>query len=190
MDAIIRLQRVVKGYGVGFGTQLGLDDFHLDVEPGAFVAVTGPSGCGKTTLLNLIGGLDRPDNGSVSVGGTQLEALSPSGLTRWRAGHIGFVFQSHYLSADADGRRQRRAALDAHAPVSGGAASTRGGRLVARGLADRAGHRPAQPSERRQQRVGIARAIVAGASVLCCATSRRRVSIATPRMPCSACCGI
>ncbi len=97
MDAIIRLQSVVKRYSVGFGTQAVLDGFHLEVQRGDFVAVMGPSGAGKTTLLNLIGGLDRPDAGSVTVAGTQLHALSQAALTRWRAGHIGFVFQSHYL---------------------------------------------------------------------------------------------
>ena len=168
MDAMIRLESVVKRYGVGFGTQPVLDDFQLEVQPGEFVAVMGPSGTGKTTLLNLIGGLDRPDDGRVTVAGAQLDALSASALTHWRAGNIGFVFQSHYLlpmltASDnvqlplmltrLPRAERRRRASEA---------------LTSVGLADRAKHRPAQLSGGQQQRVGIARAIVAGAPVLLC----------------------
>jgi len=172
MDAMIRLQNVVKRHRGGHGGARTfvpvLEDFTLAVARGEFVALMGPSGAGKTTLLNLIGGLDRPDSGSITVAGTRLDELDRSALTRWRAAHVGFVFQSHYLMPmlTAQGnvelpllltrlsRAQRReAAVAALARV---------------GLVDRATHRPGQLSGGQQQRVGIARAIITGAPVLLC----------------------
>jgi putative ABC transport system ATP-binding protein len=97
MEGMIRLQNVVKRYRSGGLSIPVLDDFDLEVAPGELLAVMGPSGTGKTTLLNLIGGLDRPDSGRITVAGTQLDGLGQAALTHWRAGHIGFVFQSHYL---------------------------------------------------------------------------------------------
>src|SRR5215472_3899984 len=70
-----------------------LADLHLQVPRGEFLALMGPSGSGKSTLLNLIGGLDRPTNGSVTVGGERLDQMSDRRLADWRARHIGFVFQ-------------------------------------------------------------------------------------------------
>jgi putative ABC transport system ATP-binding protein len=168
MDTIIRLQNVVKKYWGVFGMQPVLDDFEFAATKGEFIAVTGPSGAGKTTLLNLIGGLDHPDGGSITVDGTQLDTLKPNTLTRWRAAHIGFVFQSHYLLpmltaidnvelplmlTRLSRTERRRRASDVLARV---------------GLADWAGHRPSQLSGGQQQRVGIARAVIAGAPILLC----------------------
>lgn len=168
MDAIIRLQNVAKHHrSTGFFIPV-LDNFNIEIAAGEFVAVMGPTGTGKTTLLNLIGGLDRPDSGRIAVAGTQLDELGPAALTRWRAGHVGFVFQSHYLmpmltaAANVElpllltrlPRAQRRArAAEALERV---------------GLTNRAGHFPSQLSGGQQQRVGIARAIVTGAPVLLC----------------------
>jgi putative ABC transport system ATP-binding protein len=74
-----------------------LKDLSLNVPTGEFLALMGPSGSGKSTLLNLIGGLDRPSNGSVSVAGERLDKLSDARLAHWRARHIGFVFQLYNL---------------------------------------------------------------------------------------------
>jgi putative ABC transport system ATP-binding protein len=128
----------------------------------------GPSGAGKTTLLNLIGGLDRPDSGMVTVADTRLDGLNQSALTRWRAGHIGFVFQSHYLMpmlTAADNvalplmltRLPRKARREKVATA-----------LARVSLTDRAGHWPGQLSGGQQQRIGIARALIADAPVLLC----------------------
>ncbi len=168
MQPIIRLQNVSKRYRSAGLFITVLDDFDLEVGAGEFLAVMGPSGTGKTTLLNLIGGLDQPDSGRIEVAGARLDELSQAALTRWRAGHVGFIFQSHYLmpmlSAAGNvelpllltklSRAQRREkAADALARV---------------GLVDRASHKPSQLSGGQQQRVGIARAIVTGAPVLVC----------------------
>ncbi len=168
MEAMIRLHNVTKRYrNAGFFIPV-LDDFDLGVAPGEFVAVMGPSGTGKTTLLNLIGGLDRPDAGSVTVAGTRLDELDRSALTRWRASHVGFVFQSHYLMP------MLTAAGNVELPLlltrlSRAERRERAAHALARvGLMDRSSHRPNQLSGGQQQRVGIARAIVGGAPVLLC----------------------
>ncbi len=128
----------------------------------------GPSGTGKTTLLNLIGGLARPDGGSVIVAGSRLDEMDQYALARWRACHIGFVFQSHYLMP------MLTVADNVELPLM----LTRLSRAVRRekvvaalarvGLADRAGDMPGQLSGGQQQRVGIARALIAGAPILLC----------------------
>jgi putative ABC transport system ATP-binding protein len=168
MEASIRLQNVVKRYRSARSFTPVLDDFDLEVAPGEFVAVTGPSGTGKTTLLNLIGGLHRPDSGRITVAGTRLDELHQRELTQWRAAHVGFVFQSHYLmpmlSATANVElpllltRLSRADRRAKAVAA----------LERVGLADRASHLPGQLSGGQQQRVGIARAFILGAPILLC----------------------
>ena len=91
--AAVVVERVSKSFEGGRIRALG--ELSLDVEPGEFVALTGPSGCGKSTLLNLVGALDRPDSGSIAVGGARLEELTD--LAEYRAATVGFVFQFHNL---------------------------------------------------------------------------------------------
>jgi putative ABC transport system ATP-binding protein len=165
---MIRLEAVAKRYrGNRFSTPV-LEDFDLTVQRGEFVAVMGPSGTGKTTLLNLIGGLDRADGGRITVAGTRLDELTPAALTRWRASHVGFVFQSHYLMPmlTAAGNVELPLLLT---PLSRAARREKAADALARvGLVDRALHKPSQLSGGQQQRVGIARAMVTGAPVLLC----------------------
>ncbi len=168
MEAIIHLQGVSKGYRVGRFLTPVLEDFDLEVSRGEYLAVMGPSGTGKTTLLNLIGGLDRPDAGRIFAANTRLDELSQPALTRWRAGHVGFVFQSHYLMP------MLTAAGNVELPLlltrlSRAERRDKAAEALARvGLVDRAGHKPSQLSGGQQQRVGVARAIVTGAPILLC----------------------
>jgi putative ABC transport system ATP-binding protein len=145
-----------------------LQGTNLAIPSGDFVALMGPSGSGKTTLLNLIGGLDTPTQGSVVVAGERIDKLSGGQLARWRARHIGFVFQLYNLLP----------VLTAAGNVELPLLLTRLGRgerkrhvataLAIVGLSDRAKHYPRQLSGGQEQRVGIARAIVADPTLLLC----------------------
>jgi putative ABC transport system ATP-binding protein len=123
---------------------------------------------GKSTILNLIGAMDSPDRGAVTVAGTRIEALSESARSRWRASHIGFVFQSHFLMP------MLTAAANVELPLMLTRLSRKARRarvaevLEQVGLTDRVHHKPAQLSGGQQQRVGIARALIAGAPILLC----------------------
>jgi putative ABC transport system ATP-binding protein len=138
----------------------------LTVAPTDYVAIVGTSGSGKSTLMHLLGGLDRPTSGTLTIGGRDVAALSPADLARLRNETIGFVFQSFHLLARTTardnvalplvyrgaGRRERRARAAAM--------------LDRVGLGHRLDHRPNQMSGGEQQRVAIARALVTGPSVL------------------------
>jgi putative ABC transport system ATP-binding protein len=145
-----------------------LQGIDLDVDKGDFVAFMGPSGSGKTTLLNLLGGLDVPSRGSISVAGDEITHLSRPKLTRWRARHVGFVFQMYNLIPVLSAFRNVELPL-LLAPLSGAARRKQvetALRLV--GLEDRMSHKPAELSGGQQQRVAIARAIVADPTFLLC----------------------
>ena len=168
MTSAVELRQVVKRYKRGKQVVEVLHRLDLDVPAGEFLALMGPSGSGKTTLLNLIGGLDRPDEGSVSVGGERVDAMSNSQLAKWRSRHIGFVFQFYNLMPMLSAERnvelpllltnlsgtQRRANVHAALEIVG--------------LADRAKHKPNELSGGQQQRVAIARALVADPTLLVC----------------------
>lgn len=168
MEGLVELRDVHKRYRRGGSEVAVLHGIDLEIEAGEFVALTGPSGSGKTTLLNLMGGLDRPDRGTIRIGGEQIERASRAALARWRARHVGFVFQFYHLmpGLSAAGNVELPLLL---LPL--GRAERR--RRVATalelvGLADRAGHRPRELSGGQEQRVGIARAIVADPTLLLC----------------------
>src|SRR5687767_15677596 len=97
MSAMARLTGVEKFYTKGNQKVHVLSELDLEIPSGDFLALMGPSGSGKTTLLNLLGGLDRPTGGSVEVGGHRIDQLSNSALAKWRARHVGFVFQFYNL---------------------------------------------------------------------------------------------
>ncbi len=96
-DAIVSLSNVTKRYTRGKQSVHVLEALSLKIAKGEFVALMGPSGSGKTTLLNLIGGLDTPTSGEITVAGQRLDQLGSGGLARWRANHVGFVFQFYNL---------------------------------------------------------------------------------------------
>lgn len=138
----------------------------LDVSVGEFVVIMGPSGGGKSTLLSLLGGLDRPDDGTLTVAGVDLADASQSELDAFRRRHIGFVFQFFNLIGTIDAADN--VAL-AHVARGEGWAAARGSAQVLLadfGLGDRTDHRPAELSGGEQQRVAIARAVAAHPDLL------------------------
>lgn len=159
-DALIRVRNLNKQYKRGSETIDVLQGLDLDVEPGDFVAFMGPSGSGKTTLLNLLGGLDVPTSGSVTVDGDEITHMSGSKLAKWRARHVGFIFQMYNLIPVLT------AAQNVELPLLLTKLSKSRRRqqvetaLSLVGLADRMKHYPRQLSGGQEQRVAIARAIV------------------------------
>jgi putative ABC transport system ATP-binding protein len=163
---VIEIRDVSRVYRRGADEIHALERVSLRIERGRFVALMGPSGSGKSTLLNLIAGLDRPTAGTVTVAGQRLDALSEDELARFRARHVGFVFQFFNLIPVLNARgnvelpllltplrreeRRQRALLAL--------------RVV--GLEDRADHRPNELSGGEQQRVAIARAIVSDPEIV------------------------
>lgn len=160
MPPLISVQAVTKSFTKGKTKITPLENLSLEIPRGEFLSLMGPSGSGKTTLLNLIAGIDTPTSGQILINDQDIAGLTRAQLTRWRARHVGYIFQLYHLvpilSAYENvelplllgklGKSERRkkilSALD----------------LV--GLADRADHRPSELSGGQEQRVAIARAIV------------------------------
>ena len=166
--SLVRVNNVDKVFKRGSEEVHVLGGLNLEIPEGEFLALMGPSGSGKSTLLNLIGGLDRPSQGTVEVGGERVDKLSNRKLAAWRARHIGLVFQFYnlmpVLTAQKNvelplllthlsrSERKKRAAIA----------------LDIVGLSDRNNHYPRTLSGGEQQRVGIARAIVTDPTLLLC----------------------
>ena len=167
-NSLIQVRGLDKSFRRGGEEIQVLQRLNLDVDKGDFVAFMGPSGSGKTTLLNLLGGLDVPTHGSITVAGDEITHMSGNKLTQWRARHVGFIFQMYNLIpvltafqnvelpllltklSKADRRKHVETALG----------------VV--GLGDRMHHYPRQLSGGQEQRVAIARAIVADPTFLLC----------------------
>src|SRR6478752_5500783 len=138
MSALIILNGVTKRYDDS--PQLALDRIDLDIEPGRITAIMGPSGGGKSTLLNLIGGLDRPTRGEIEVAGIRVDRLSETGAARFRRTHVGFVFQFFHLLDDLSVADNVGVAAQL-AGVSRAVARERVDELLGQlGLAKKAGH--------------------------------------------------
>jgi len=168
MGPLISLKGVVKSYKRGRQTVEVLHNLDLEVQPGEFLALMGPSGSGKTTLLNLIGGLDRPTDGEVVVAGEHIDDLSGGGLAKWRARHVGFVFQFYNLMPTLSAERNVELPLLLTHLSSAERHKNVDAALALVGLTDRKKHKPAELSGGQQQRVAIARAIVADPTLLVC----------------------
>jgi putative ABC transport system ATP-binding protein len=167
-NSLIQIRGLDKTYRRGDEEIHVLQGLNLDVDRGEFVAFMGPSGSGKTTLLNLLGGLDVPSRGSITVDRDEITHMSGNKLTEWRARHVGFIFQMYNLipvltafqnvelpllltKLSKSERRQ-------HVETA----------LAVVGLSDRMKHYPRQLSGGQEQRVAIARAIVADPTFLLC----------------------
>ena len=162
----IQVQSVRKVYQRDAQSVTVLDGLSLHVPSGQFVALMGPSGSGKTTLLNLIGGIDQPTSGSVTVGGSEISRLSGRALAMWRSRNIGFIFQLYNLMPVLTALQNVELPL-LLVPMSGKERRKRAEfALELVGLSDRVHHYPRQLSGGQEQRVAIARAIVGDPSVL------------------------
>jgi putative ABC transport system ATP-binding protein len=167
-SSLIKVRGLNKTYSRGGEKIQVLQGLNLDVDKGDFVAFMGPSGSGKTTLLNLLGGLDVPSAGSITVGGDEITHMSGSKLTHWRARHVGFIFQMYNLIPVLTAYQNvelpllltklSKAERRKHVEIA----------LAVVGLADRMHHYPRQLSGGQEQRVAIARAIVSDPTFLLC----------------------
>src|SRR5580658_1263515 len=167
-SSLIRVRGLDKKYRRGSEEIHVLQGLNLDVDKGEFVAFMGPSGSGKTTMLNLLGGLDLPSAGTITVAGDEITHMSGSKLTTWRARHVGFIFQMYnlipvltaYQNVELPllltklSKSERRQHVETALSVVG--------------LANRMRHYPRQLSGGQEQRVAIARAIIADPTFLLC----------------------
>jgi putative ABC transport system ATP-binding protein len=167
-NPLVAIRGVSKVYERGRQKVEVLHHVDLDIPTGDFLALMGPSGSGKSTLLNMIAGLDVPSEGSIKVAGRRIDRLSANELARWRAAHVGFVFQFYNLLPALSAQKNVEMPLlltrlptarrRRHAAVA----------LELVGLSDRATHKPGELSGGQQQRVAIARAIVSDPALLVC----------------------
>jgi putative ABC transport system ATP-binding protein len=159
MSAILEVRNLVREYPMGSERVAALRGVSFDVEAADYAAIVGPSGCGKSTLLNLLGVIDRPTSGTVSIAGERGDQLPDARATEFRLRRIGFVFQRFYLM------QALTASENVELPLSEAGMKGRERKARARelldyvGLGKREGHRPSQLSGGEQQRVAIARAL-------------------------------
>jgi putative ABC transport system ATP-binding protein len=159
MTAIVDARALVREYRMGEEIVHALRGVTLGVQEGEYVAIVGPSGCGKSTLLNLLGVIDRPTSGELSIAGERVDRLNDARATEFRLRRIGFVFQRFYLMQALTARENVELPL-AEAGMAGTERRDRALELLDYvGLRKRERHRPSQLSGGEQQRVAIARAL-------------------------------
>jgi putative ABC transport system ATP-binding protein len=159
MGRVVQLEKVSRDYRMGEENVHAVRGVSLDVNAGEYVAIVGPSGCGKSTLLHLIGVVDQPTSGSVTVNNARVDRMPDGEATRFRLRHIGFVFQRFYLMPALTALENIELPM-AEARMKKAERRARARELLTYvGLDARSGHRPSQLSGGEQQRVAIARAL-------------------------------
>ncbi|WP_257386244.1 ABC transporter ATP-binding protein [Tahibacter caeni] len=168
MSTLISIRDLTKSYERGKQKVEVLHGLTLDIPKGDFVALMGPSGSGKTTLLNLIGGLDQPTSGELTIDGKRIDRFSSAELTKWRASNVGFVFQFYNLMPVLTAEGNVELPLLLTKLSSAQRKKNVAIALQVVGLAERAKHKPRELSGGQEQRVAIARAIVSDPELLVC----------------------
>ena len=164
--AFLSARGIVKSYPVGQTRLTVLRDLDLQVEAGEMLAIVGASGVGKSTLLHILGGLDRADDGTIAIGNTQLTSLSDDAVVAFRNREVGFVFQFHHLLPEFTALENAEMPMRI-ARMPAAEARPRAEALLRRvGLSERLTHRPGMLSGGEQQRVAVARALVMRPAVL------------------------
>jgi len=165
---LVVLTNISRTYQKGKEKVEVLHKLDMTIKEGDFLALMGPSGSGKTTLLNMLGGLDKPTSGSVRVGDDELQNMSSSALSKWRANNIGFIFQFYNLLPVLTAQKNVELPLLLTNLSRKERASRAATALSIVGLEDRASHYPRELSGGQEQRVAIARAIVSDPNLLLC----------------------
>lgn len=161
----IHIEHVSKSYAVGQKQVPALQDVSLTVEQGEYVTIVGPSGCGKSTLLNILAGIDSPDSGTVTVGGTRLNNMSQNALAAWRGQSVGIVFQFFQLMPTLTALENIVLPMDLAG--RGRDARKRARELLGRvGLAGYEDNLPSELSGGEQQRIAVARALANAPSII------------------------
>jgi putative ABC transport system ATP-binding protein len=168
MSAAVLMQKVVKRYTRGQQRIEVLHSLDLEVQSGEFLALMGPSGSGKTTLLNLMGGIDRADEGTVVVAGAALDDLAGAELARWRAARVGFVFQFYNLMPGLTAQQNVELPLLLTNLSKAQRTANVSAALQLVDMSERRFHKPSELSGGQQQRIAIARALVADPTLVVC----------------------
>lgn len=165
-ESMIQCRGISKSYYKGSTVVTPLAELDLDIPKGEFLALMGPSGSGKTTLLNLLSGIDSPTSGSLIIDGVEIAKLSRRDLTKWRANHVGYIFQLYHLVPVLTAFENVELPL-LLSPISKKERHSRvATALELVGLSDRMHHTPSELSGGQEQRVAIARAVVADPPLL------------------------
>ena len=168
-DAVLfELRNIHKEFIKGKEKISIFDDLSLTLKKGDFIAIMGPSGSGKTTLLNMLGGVDKPTRGQILFNGSDIAQLSEGQLAKWRADHVGFIFQFYNLMPMLTAERNVELPLLLKKLSRSDRKKHVTAALSLVGLQDRADHQPKELSGGQQQRVAIARAIVTDPDILLC----------------------
>lgn len=167
-EVLVSLKGIAKSYKKGKELVPVLSDINLDIKRGDFVALMGPSGSGKTTLLNLLGGLDTPTSGELSIASQRIDRYSSGQLTKWRARNVGFIFQFYNLMPVLTAEKNVELPLLLTNLSSKERKAHVAAALDLVGLSGRAKHYPSELSGGQEQRVAIARALVSDPNLLLC----------------------